>query len=61
MYILPAIVRPGGELDTEEFDGENDDQWCSGYLGQVWIRGEPTIDELGKDRVDEFVEQSRGD
>ena len=47
MYILPAIVlRSGEELDTEEFEGENDDQCCNGCLGQIRIKGEPTFDEV---------------
>ena len=31
MYILPAIVRLWGELDTEESGGENDDQRWKDY------------------------------
>ena len=30
---------------------------CNGYLGQIWIKGEPEINEVGEDHVDEAVGQ----
>ena len=56
MYILPAIVlRSGEELDTEEFEGENDDQCCNGCLGQIRIKGEPTFGEVGETMLMELL------
>ena len=51
MYILSAIDRSWGELDTEESEGENNNQCCNGYLRRIWFRGEPTIDEVGEGAV----------
>ena len=52
MFILPGIVRSGGGLGTEEFEVENDDLSCNWYVGQICIKREPTINEVGVDHVD---------
>ena len=56
MYILPALVLwSGEELETEEFEGENDHQCCNGCLGQIRIKGKPTFYEVGETMLTEML------
>ena len=50
MYILPALVlRSGEELDNVK------EECCNGCLGQIWIKEEPTFDEVGETMLMELL------